>query len=170
MGPGGWWTELSCRSPPRQQLIPSRSSTVAVHPVTHRRVWPTTPQEDARPELRTEPPHKCYPVQVLAEQPLNTPLLQSPQKSCSHVRYLPQAFVSFGPDPWRPPVPPWPAPGPWSHAPSQCQLTAGELARCHRGPHLPAAPGSHPTAQTASSSGALWQMAERRRDPERVQQ
>lgn len=142
-----------------------QESTVAVHPVTHPRVRPVMPQEDARLGLLTESPPKRYPVQAPAQQLLNTPMVQSLQKSCSHDRYLPHAFVSSGPDPWRPPVPHCPASGPWGHAPSQCQLTARELARCHRCPHLPAAPGSHPTPQTAFSSGALWQMAERRKDP-----
>lgn len=67
-------------------------------------------QEDARPES----PPKCYPVQEPAQQLLNTPLVQSQQKSCPHVRYLPRAFVSFSPDPWRPPVPHCAAPGPWT--------------------------------------------------------
>lgn len=154
VGPGGWWTGLSFGSPPRQRLIPARSSTVAVHPVTQPRVWPATPQEDTRPELLTESPPKCYPVQEPAQQLLNTPPVQSQQKSCPHVRHLPQVFVCFGPVPWRPPV---------LHCPPQalepctlaCRLTAGGLARCHRRPHLPAVPGSRPAPQTAFSSGAL---------------
>lgn len=40
-----------------------QESTVAVHPVTHPRVWPVTPQENARPELLMESPPKRYPVQ-----------------------------------------------------------------------------------------------------------
>lgn len=124
MGPGGWWTGLSCRSPPRQQR--SYSGCAPCHSSQNlllREKGPGCGQPCHRrmPGLRSYGvTHKRYPVQVLGQQPLNTPLGRSLQKSCSHIQDFPQALVSFG-HPWRPLVRHSPAPGPWSHAPWQGQ-------------------------------------------------
>lgn len=62
---------------------------MAVYPVTHPRVWPAMPQEDARPELLMEASHK----QVLGQQLLSATGAESAAKLFSHL-VLATSFLS----------------------------------------------------------------------------